>query len=99
MTLANAPLSARDVRINASDLPDALSEIFFAEWLDTPQLRGELICPSGNAAALSMRLERSSRLSRRSFRGTPATHLAKIQPLGMPGCRIYRFHAKTIPSL
>jgi hypothetical protein len=47
MTLANAPLSARDVRINASDLPDALSEIFFAEWLDTPQLQGEVICPSG----------------------------------------------------
>ena len=34
MTLANAPLSARDVRINASDLPDVLSEIFFAERLD-----------------------------------------------------------------
>jgi hypothetical protein len=48
MTLANAPLSARDVRINASDLPDALSGIFFAEWLDTPQLEDDLICPSGS---------------------------------------------------
>jgi hypothetical protein len=38
------------MRINASDLPDALSEIFFAEWLDTPQLQGDLICPSGNQA-------------------------------------------------
>jgi hypothetical protein len=41
MTLANAPLSARDARLNASDLPDGTSEIFLAEDLDTPQLQGE----------------------------------------------------------
>jgi hypothetical protein len=35
MTLANAPLSDRDVRINASDLPDRASEIFFAARLDS----------------------------------------------------------------
>jgi hypothetical protein len=39
------------VRINASDLPDVLSGIFFAARLDTPQLQVELICPSGNADA------------------------------------------------
>jgi len=35
MTLANAPLSARDVRTSAPDLPDGTSEIFFAEGMDT----------------------------------------------------------------
>src|SRR6476620_11243229 len=34
MTLRNAPLSGRDGRISASDLPDVLSGIFLAEGLD-----------------------------------------------------------------
>ena len=34
MTLANAPLSARDARLNAPDLPDGTSGIFFARGLD-----------------------------------------------------------------
>jgi hypothetical protein len=48
MTLRNAPLWLETARVSATDLPDVLSEIFFAERLDTPQLEGELICPSGN---------------------------------------------------
>jgi hypothetical protein len=35
MTLANAPLSARDARPSAPDLPDGTSEIFFAEGMDS----------------------------------------------------------------
>jgi hypothetical protein len=35
VTLRNAPLVARDARLNASDLPDGASEIFFARGLDT----------------------------------------------------------------
>jgi hypothetical protein len=42
------PSVARDVRLNASDLPDVLSGIFFAEGLDTPQSERDLICPSGS---------------------------------------------------
>jgi hypothetical protein len=34
MTLRNAPLSGRDGRSNAPDLPDVLSEIFLAGGLD-----------------------------------------------------------------
>ena len=34
MTLRNAPLSGRDARINAPDLPDVLSEIFLQTGLD-----------------------------------------------------------------
>ena len=35
MTLANAPLSARDARLIAPDLPDVLSEIFLPKGLDS----------------------------------------------------------------
>jgi hypothetical protein len=34
MTLRNAPLSARDGRLSAPDLPDMLSEIFLRKGLD-----------------------------------------------------------------
>jgi len=34
MTLRNAPLSGRDARTNAPDLPDVLSEIFLQTGLD-----------------------------------------------------------------
>jgi hypothetical protein len=36
MTLANAPLSAWDARLNASDLPDGASEIFLQGGMDSP---------------------------------------------------------------
>jgi hypothetical protein len=36
MTLRNAPLSGRDARTNAPDLPDMLSGIFFRPGLDDP---------------------------------------------------------------
>src|SRR3954467_12847199 len=41
------PSFGRDTRLNASDLPDVLSGIFSPGDLDTPQLQGDLICPSG----------------------------------------------------
>jgi hypothetical protein len=41
MTLANAPLSARDARLSATDLPDGVSEIFLQAVLDTPQFEGD----------------------------------------------------------
>jgi hypothetical protein len=48
MTLANAPLSARDAQSSAPDLPDGASEIFLPAAPDTPQFEGELICQSGS---------------------------------------------------
>jgi hypothetical protein len=40
--LANAPLSARDARLNASDLPDGTSEIFLLKGLDAKQPAGQI---------------------------------------------------------
>jgi hypothetical protein len=53
MTLANAPLSARDARLNASDLPDGTSEIFLQTRLDTRQSQGRSDLPVGHADASS----------------------------------------------
>jgi hypothetical protein len=47
MTLANAPLSARDARLNASDLPDGTSEIFLQPDMDTPQSERRTDLPVG----------------------------------------------------
>jgi hypothetical protein len=51
MTLANAPLSARDARLNAADLPDGTSEIFFADGLD----RGVAKQPDGQISLATVR--------------------------------------------
>jgi hypothetical protein len=53
MTLANAPLSARDARTSAPDLPDGTSEIFLQAALDTPQFEGDPDLPVGRASASS----------------------------------------------
>jgi hypothetical protein len=47
MTLANAPLSARDARLNAPDLPDGTSEIFLRRHVDTPQFERRTDLPVG----------------------------------------------------
>jgi hypothetical protein len=47
MTLANAPLSARDARTSAIDLPDGTSEIFLQRNMDTPQSERRTDLPGG----------------------------------------------------
>jgi hypothetical protein len=50
MTLRNAPLSGRDARSNAPDLPDGLSEIFLQTGLDSSKSNGRTDLPDGQNA-------------------------------------------------
>jgi hypothetical protein len=68
MTLRNAPLSGRDVRTNAPDLPDVLSEIFFQMGIDTIWAR----LPVGQIRLVPFKKNRPAGTTRQSRNSMPA---------------------------
>jgi hypothetical protein len=54
--VAQRPSVGQDGASCKFDLPDADSEIFLQKGMDTPQLEGELICPSGSRTSYRLTL-------------------------------------------